>query len=155
MSIYSTQWEIQIPLHNWCARKYGPDGQLVKRTPFGDWEKWNGVDWVEVFCQGVPGHIGHPSHYPEGDPYADFLPPALAGDDFDGKLRAVVIVLEGRHAKEGQRYLEPLLVMTGEEYRKTSFAALLGRVSTAVHEKLKETETDEENPGGRQVPGDQ
>jgi len=99
MSIYSTLWEIQVPRHHYFDE-----------------------EWVEVYAQAVPPHIGHPSQYPEGDPYRDFLPPVVENYDpetgnapFD---RAVVIVQRGRDKKDIQRYVDPLIVMTGEEYKK-------------------------------------
>jgi len=45
MSIYATLWEIKIP----------------RRHAFDE-------EWVEVYAQAVPAHIGHPSDYPAGDP---------------------------------------------------------------------------------------
>jgi len=51
-------------------------------------------------AQGVPGHIGTPTKgygYEDGDPYASFLPPAIAiseNDEDDAPLRAVVFVRE-------------------------------------------------------------
>src|SRR5262245_28341897 len=71
MSIYSTLWEIKVR----------------RRHEFDD-------EWVTVFAQAVPPHIGHPSCYPEGDPYADFLPPVVEYDPVtnEGPYRAVVIV---------------------------------------------------------------
>src|SRR5882757_5346331 len=105
MSIYATLWEIQVP----------------RRDEFDP-------DWVEVFGQAVPAHIGHPSSYPEGDIYADFLPPVV--EEYNPKTgeapyhRAVVIVQKGRDKKDVQRYIDPLLVLTGEEYAKITFAEL-------------------------------
>src|SRR5919204_5179843 len=102
MSIYATLWEIKVP----------------RRHPFDS-------EWVEVWAQAVPAHIGHPSAYPEGDPYADFLPPVV--QDYDPETdhapydRAVVIVQEGREKKDGQRSVHPLIVMSGEEYSRTPF----------------------------------
>ena len=113
MSIYATLWEIKLP----------------RRHPFDE-------EWVMVFAQAVPPHIGHPSHYPEVDPYADFLPPVVQGytpGREDTKVnRAVVIVQEGRDRKEGQRYVDPLIVMTGEEYVRMPFQQLLERIQKAM-----------------------
>ena len=113
MSIYATLWEIQIR----------------KGHRFDD-------DWVEVYAQAVPPHIGHPSEYPDGDPYADFLPPVVenygSGPDKPKCYRAVVILQAGRDKKNGQRYIDPLFVMTGEDYLKTPFHELLGRIEQAV-----------------------
>jgi hypothetical protein len=115
MSIYATLWRLQFP-------RFGDDH--------------SGCEWVEIWAQGVPGHIGTPSPghgYEAGDPYADFLPPSivLASDDRGDKLRAVVIVHAGT-AKDGQRYVDPLLVLTGEEYERSTFDELLTRICGAL-----------------------
>jgi hypothetical protein len=113
MSIYATLWEIKVP----------------RRHPFDD-------EWVEVYAQAVPAHIGHPSEYTEEDPYADFLPPVV--QDYDPSTgdapyhRAVVIVQEGRDRKDIQRYVDPLIVMSGEEYAKMPFSTLLDRIHAAM-----------------------
>ena len=113
MSIYATLWEIKVP----------------RRHEFDD-------EWVTVFAQGVPGHIGHPSEYPEGDPYSSFLPPVLLDYDSENldenRYRAVVIVQEGRSNKDVQRYTDPLIVMCGEEYARITFRELLDRIHKAI-----------------------
>src|SRR5262249_20402905 len=111
MSIYATLWEIKIP----------------KRHRFDD-------EWVEVFAQAVPAFIGYSSGLPDGDPYADFLPPLTQKYDpaMDYKYRAVVIVQAGRDKKNGQRYSEPPLGITGGQYRAISFDELLERIQKAV-----------------------
>jgi hypothetical protein len=117
MSIYATLWEIKVP----------------RRHCFDE-------EWVTVWAQAVPPHIGHPSEYPDGDPYADFLPPVVQDykpADLDTILpqkpsRAVVIVQEGRDKKDGQRYTDPLLVMSGEEYERITFEVLLDRIHEAM-----------------------
>src|SRR5437588_10636452 len=113
MSIYATKWEIMVP----------------RRHSFDD-------EWVRVFAQAVPPHIGHPSEYPDGDPYIEFLPPAV--QDYDPEAgtapfdRAVVIVQERRNEKIGQRYTDPLLVVSGEEYARIPFQELLDRIHKAI-----------------------
>jgi hypothetical protein len=113
MSIYSTLWEIKVPRHH-CFDE----------------------EWVQVYAQAVPAHIGHPSCYPEGDPYASFLPPVVQNYDPEtGEApydRAVVIVQEGRDAKHIQEYIDPLIIISGEEYARTPFAALLHRIHKAI-----------------------
>jgi hypothetical protein len=113
MSIYCTLWEIKVP----------------RRHDFDD-------EWVSVFAQTVPAHIGHPSEYPEGDPYANFLPPVVQdyrpGTDETYVHRAVVIVQKGRDSKDVQRNVDPLLVMTGEEYARIPFPELLDRIHKAM-----------------------
>lgn len=59
MSIYSTLWRLQFPRAG---------------------DAYTGCEWVEVFAQDVPAHIGTPTlgyGYEAGDPYEAFLPPAL------------------------------------------------------------------------------
>jgi len=76
MSIYATLWILKFPSLGTA---------------------YSGCDWVSVIAQGVPAHIGTPTEgygYEAGDPYASFLPPAIAvanGDEND-PLRAVVFV---------------------------------------------------------------
>lgn len=107
MSIYCTLWNIQI---------------AESRID----------DFVEVFAQGVPGHIGRPDcGYEAGDPYAHFLPP-LADED---SLRAVVILLAGDEQKDGQRYVNPLMTLSGEEYATTPFPVLLSRIQDAIRDR--------------------
>lgn len=89
-------------------------------------------EFVTVFVHAVPAHVGHGS---EGDPYKEFLPPV--SDDYDpetrqGTDRAVVFVAKGRDRKKGQRYLDPLLVLSGPEYAAASFEGLMQRVVDAV-----------------------
>jgi hypothetical protein len=76
MSIYTTLWQLRFP-----------------RT--GD--ACEGCEWVDVFAQGVPAHIGTPTPgygYEAGDPYDAFLPPPLriGVDGSEDGLRAVVFV---------------------------------------------------------------
>jgi len=118
VSIYATLWNLQFP-----------------RTG----EYYLGCDWIEVCGQGVPGHIGTPTAgfgYESGDPYADFLPPAITlEDEDDDRMRAVVIVTgETKKGTErsGQEYVEPLLVFTGEEYARMSFDEVYDRVCVTL-----------------------
>lgn len=112
MSIYATLWEIKLP----------------KAHPFD-------TEWVEVYAQAVPAHIGHPSVYPEGDPYGDFLPPVVECDPETGYgpyHRAVLILVDGHGEKVVQRYTAPILTLTGEEYAKAPFQELLDRIRDAM-----------------------
>src|SRR6266508_5435824 len=100
MSIYATLWELKMPTDGVWAMD----------------EK----DWVEVYAQAVPAHIGHPSDYPDGDPYGDFLPPPVRLDETEEPLgppyRAVVIcgpLTTKGSARSHQEYVNPLLVLTG------------------------------------------
>jgi hypothetical protein len=115
VSIYSTLWVLKFPR-------------------YGDYH-WD-CDWVEVVGQGVRAHIGTPTSgygYEAGDPYADFLPPAVAvPDGCDGiALRAIVIVRDGAE-KSGQRYVDPLLVLSGEQYAAVPFDRLHQQICDAL-----------------------
>ena len=119
MSIYATLWNLKFPRH-------------------GNYH--TGCDWIAVMAQGVPAHIGSPTPgcgYEEGDPYAEFLPPALETDE-NGEheyMRAVIIVAEGTlkgTERSPQEYVRPLLMLTGEEYATTPFDALYGRICEAL-----------------------
>lgn len=119
MSIYATLWSIQVQ---------------DPASPF------TSPRWVEVTAQAVPSHIGSPTPgcgYEEGDPYADFLPPPVEADE-SGEApyhRAVVFVTDETRKgtqRNGQEYVKPLLVLTGEEYARMPFEALLDRLQEAV-----------------------
>ena len=114
MSIYATYWILKFP-------------------KFGD--AHYGCEWINVFGQGVPGHIGTPTEsygYESGDPYANFLPPPIpVADDDAVSLRAMVIIRDGTE-KVGQEYIAPLLIMSGEEYLATPFQSLHDRICDAL-----------------------
>lgn len=105
MSIYATLWRLRFP-----------------RT--GD--AYDGCEWVDVFAQGVPAHIGTPAPgygYESGDPYAAFLPPALriGVDASEDGLRAVVFVTGDTKkgtSRGAQEYESPLLELTGADLRR-------------------------------------
>lgn len=115
MSIYATLWTLKFP-------KEG--------------DEHVGCEWISVRAQAVPAHVGSPTPgmgYESGDPCGAFLPPPME-TDADGNApfhRAVVIVTE--HSikgteRSGQEYLSPLLVMTGEDYARSSFENLHTRI---------------------------
>jgi len=111
MSIYATLWTLKFPVH--------------------------GDEWEIVLGQGVLGHIGTPTEgygYESGDPYASFLPPAIPmpEDEDDLGLRAVVVIRRGTEKKEGQEYIDPLLVLSGDEYKATPFHELNERICDAL-----------------------
>lgn len=114
MSIYATYWILQFP-------------------SLGD--AHSGCEWVRVLGQGVPAHIGTPTEgygYESGDPYSDFLPPAVPiVDDDEAALRAMVVVRQNTE-KVGQEYICPLLVLSGEEYFALSFQTLHDRICDAL-----------------------
>ena len=119
MSIYATLWKLKFPKE-------------------GDYH--SDCDWIEVTAQAVPPHIGSPAPgcgYEKGDPYADFLPPAIKTDkDGDAPFnRAVIFVTEysikGTN-RNGQEYASPLLVLTGKEYERMTFDELHERICDAL-----------------------
>ena len=115
MSIYATQWVLQFPTTG---------------------DSYPGCEWVEVIGQGVPAFIGSPTTgygYEAGDPYSDFLPPAIpiTSRDDEARLRAIVIVRDGS-VKSGQRYENPLLVLSGAEYAEARFDDLVERICDAL-----------------------
>lgn len=119
MSIYATLWRLKFP-------RYG--------------DTHTGCEWLAVTAQGVPAHVGTPTPgfgYEAGDPYADFLPPAVEvhEQDVEASLRAVVIVTEATRKgteRSGQEYMDPLLVLSGAEYAAISFAELHERICSAL-----------------------
>lgn len=75
--------------------------------------------------------------YENGDPYADFLPPALVTDE-DGHaefLRAVVIITEETEkgtARHPQEYSNPLLTLDGKQYARMTFDELHNLICDAL-----------------------
>lgn len=119
MSIYATLWQLKFP---------------------SDGDDYLGCEWITVTAQGVPPHIGSPTPgcgYEDGDLYAAFLPPAVH-TDADGEseyMRAVVFVTEDTPKgteRSPQEYVQPLLVLTGEEYAHMTFDTLYTRICNAL-----------------------
>ena len=119
MSIYATLWTLKFPQEGDSHRD---------------------CEWIEVIAQAVPAHVGSPTPgcgYEDGDPFAAFLPPAVA-TDAEGNApfhRAVAIVTE--HSlkgteRSGQEYVSPLLLLTGEEYARMTFDELHQRICDAL-----------------------
>ncbi|MGE3976306.1 MAG: hypothetical protein AB7F94_01825 [Nitrospira sp.] len=111
MSIYATLWSLKFP-------RYG--------------DVHTGCEWIEVTAQGVPAHVGSSTPglgHENGDPYADFLPPALATDE-DGQaefMRAVVLITEETKkgtARNPQEYSSPLMTLEGKQYASMPFDEL-------------------------------
>jgi hypothetical protein len=119
MSIYATLWWLKFP-------RYGAE--------------YIGCEWFRVSAQAVPAQVGTPTRgfgYEKGDPYADFLPPALeVNTEGDSEfMRAVIIVTE--ETKKGtvrspQEYVNPLVVLSGREYASISFVELHTRICDAL-----------------------
>jgi len=136
VSIYATLWSLRFP---------------------SEGDDFHGCRWVTVIAQGVPPHIGASTpypHYRDGDPYGDFLPPPVPTDE-QGEaefMRAVVFVREGAKKgtpRNGQEYLDPLLVMTGEEYARTMFDDLHRRLCDALRGKQPRVVAQVFTPDGR------
>ena len=123
MSIYATLWWLKFP-------RYG--------------DEYIGCEWIELSAQGVPAHVGTPTRgfgYEDGDPYADFLPPAVeVNAEGDSEfMRAVVIVTEETRkgtARSPQEYVNPLLVLSGREYASISFVELHTRICDALRRQV-------------------
>jgi hypothetical protein len=135
MSIYATLWKLRFPKDGDCVR---------------------GCEWIEVTAQGVPAHIGSPSPgagYEAVDPFATFLPPALAvNSDGDAPfMRAVVFITEFTHkgtARSPQEYLSPLLVLTGEQYARITFDQLHECICTVLRGNRAPVVLEILNPDG-------
>jgi hypothetical protein len=115
MSIYATHWILKFPSHG---------------------DDHSGCKWVDVMGQGVPAHIGTPTFgygYESGDPYANFLPPAvpMPANEDEAPLRAMVVV-RAQTEKVGQEYVDPLVVLSGEEYASIPFQVLYERICDAL-----------------------
>ena len=123
MSIYATLWNLKFP---------------------SEGDDYLGCDWIIVTAQGVPPHIGSPTPgmgYENGDPYSEFLPPAVTTDEKGDApfMRAVVFVTEHTlkaTERSGQEYVAPLLVLTGREYAVISFDELHARLCNALRGNL-------------------
>jgi hypothetical protein len=138
MSIYATLWSIRIQ-----------DPAAPFMSP----------KWVTVTAQAVPAHVGSPTAgggYESGDPYSDFLPPPIQTDE-DGQAdyhRAVVFVTDETRkgtARNGQEYVNPFLVLTGEEYAKMPFQALLEKLAEGVRSGPRVTMEDLDSEGESHV----
>ena len=120
MSIYATLWWLKFP-------RYG--------------DEYIGCEWIRVSAQGVPAHIGTPTRgfgYEDGDPYADFLPPAVeVNAEGDGEfMRAVVIVTEEAEkgtARSPQEYANPLLFFPAGNMRRSHLSNCT-RASATLYE---------------------
>lgn len=119
MSIYATLWWLPFPREG---------------------DAYDGCEWVDVFAQGVPAHIGTPTPgygYESGDLYAAFLPPAvrIGVDAPEDGLRAVVFVTGDTKkgtSRGAQEYESPLLELTGAEYEGMQFQDLHDRLCNVL-----------------------
>jgi hypothetical protein len=124
MSIYATLWTLKFP-------STGQD--------------YTGGDWITVLAQAVPAHIGT-----EGvDHYASFLPPVVDPDGIDH--RAVVFVRQAARketARSPQEYVDPLLMLTGAQYRSRSFQQLHDDICDALRAGRPRVVAEIFTPGG-------
>lgn len=95
-------------------------------------------EWVGVWIQGVPAHIGSTTlGFYDEDPYGDFLPPPRTDHDEDDETpRAVVFVTDDATEKNGAEYEDALLTITGREYMETPFPDLLERLYVALRNRV-------------------
>ncbi len=143
MSIYCTLWQIQVEDERPRLPGWYPESSR----------------WIEVCAQAVPAFIGHPSAYPDGDPYAEILPwPVVVGEDPEQEpdsrpWRAVFICAEGITTKgtsrSGQEYVNPLFVLTDDEYESVTWVEMLERIGDALRrqEPLRPRERENSEPG--------
>ena len=144
MSIYATYWQIKLPVWVPCGEDEKEAEEWSPGQDFSQPGRPVRERWVKVYAQAVPAHIGHPSAYSEGDPYADFLPPVVEYDPNDWHTaftpRAVFILDEDHDEKVDQRYTAPLLVLTGAEYEAAPFSELLRRIQEALEQRFGSSE---------------
>jgi hypothetical protein len=133
MSIYATLWWLKFP-------RYG--------------DEYIGCEWIRVSAQGVPPHIGiqkQGSDYEGGDPYAQFLPPAVTvnAEGESEFMRAVVVVTEETPkgtARSPQEYVNPLVVLSGREYASISFVELHTRICDALRGRVQRSSPNLSQP---------
>ncbi len=136
MSIYATLWRLKFPSHG---------------------DAHTGCAWIQVIAQGVPAHVGVsiPGLAEGGeDPYASFLPPAIAvpADDDGQTMRAVVFVTEATRKgteRSAQEYVSPLLVLSGLEYAAIPFGDLHDRICDALRGDRPRLVAESWEPDGR------
>ena len=126
----------------------------LKFPRFGDYH--TGSEWIDVTAQGVPPHIGSPTPglgYEDGDPYAAFLPDAVVTDETGEAeyMRAVVIITENTKkgtSRSPQEYVDPLLILSGQEYASLSFQELHERICDALRGGRPRVSFEVIDPGG-------
>ena len=134
MSVYATDWEIALPV--WM-RGVPPQAEHVLSDTDQDGQTVY-QRFIKVSVQVVPAHIGHEG---DDDIYGSFLPPPVEYDESDWERewtpRAVFVIDEHHLEKDGQRYVSPLLTMTGEEYQSARFTELMKRIQDALEERFE------------------
>jgi hypothetical protein len=105
MSIYGTLFEIGL-------RRFGEEG------------------YIEILVQSVPPHVDY-----TGDEWA-FLPKPV--DPAGNTPRAVFFVESGDEKgtpRNGQEYVQPLLVLTGKEYEEIRYTDLMCHLEAALERR--------------------
>jgi hypothetical protein len=150
MSIYATGWILCLPVDVPCA----PEEQDASYYAHGDDISGPGRPtrerWIEVVFQHVPNHLNEENGYDW-----DWLPAFThkAGcvrrvhtltsqgqnstyTDCDCGDRCVVVLDEDHEDKDGQRYINPLLILNARDYETAPFDELLGMVSNALEARF-------------------
>lgn len=151
MSIYCTGYSLRLPVDVVCA----PEEKTATAYAHGEALSGPGTPvkerWIEVYFQHVPNHINEENGY-----VWDWLPAFVHQDGCERRVhpltrqdsgtypytdcecgdRCVFVLDEDHEEKDGQRYLEPLLVLTGAEYQAANFGDLMCRISTALEARF-------------------
>ncbi len=100
---------------------------------FADEPGANGCNCIDIYAQGVPAHIDY-----TGPGWDEWLPAPV--EDTDGNMRAVFICgPKTRKVTErnGQEYVNALVVLSGAEYDCITFRDLFNRITDAIEEANK------------------
>jgi hypothetical protein len=151
MSIYATGHILRLPVDVPCR----PEEKDADYYAHGDDISGTGRPvrerWIEVVCQHVPNHLNEENGYDwdwlpafthkvgcvrkvhtmvssKGEPYS--------WTDCDCGDRCVFVLDEDHEDKDGQRYTEPLLVLSGTEYEAATFDGLLSRISYVLEARF-------------------
>ena len=108
-------------------------------------------------AQGVPPHIGSSTPglgYENGDPYSDFLSPALViEDEGHAEFMAAVVIItdetEKGTARRPQEYSNPLLTLDGRQYESMTFNELHDRICDALRRDRPRLVIETIGPDGR------
>lgn len=155
MSIYATGWILRLPVDVPCAPEEKEADYYAPGDDISGPGRPTRERWIEVVFQHVPNHINEENGYDW-----DWLPLFVhkdgcvrkvstqryvggpsAGEEFtwidcECGDRCVFVLDEDHESKAGQRYPEPLLVLTGAEYESARFGDLLLRVTNALEARF-------------------
>ncbi|HVQ45129.1 MAG TPA: hypothetical protein VMT30_09320 [Candidatus Saccharimonadia bacterium] len=156
MSIYATMWQIKVPDEAnggsfsdawWEVYAQGVPNHINEQNGYSG-PIWD--DWLPAFqhAEGCVQHVKVFYDRPADSAGVDWIrqacepdhPQATRGDyhDCDCGLRAVFICDElttKGTERNGQEYVNPLLVLTGAEYQTIVWEDLLIRITDAVSER--------------------